>query len=70
MTLNILDIQFDVCYASRVFMTDRIFSSENWMGDWSESMLGMLKTHLMAWELILQMTLVPSIESTCLEEGA
>ena len=51
-------------------MTDKLFSSENWMGDWSESMLGMFKARVMAWELILQMTLVPSAESICLEEGA
>ena len=63
-------IKFDVCSESRAFITDRIFSSENWMGDWSESMLGILKARLMAWELILQMNLVPSTEIICLEEGA
>lgn len=51
-------------------MTDRLFSSENWISDWSESVLGRLKARMMAWELILQMTLVLSIESIYLEEGA
>ena len=51
-------------------MTDKLFSLENLMGNWSESVLGRLKARLMAWELILQMTLVPSVESICLEEGA
>ena len=68
--LNIFNIKFDVCSESRAFMTDKLFSSKNWMGDWSKSMLGMLKACLMAWELILQMTLVPSAESICLKEGA
>ena len=68
--LNILDIKFDVCSESRAFIIDRLFSSENWIGDWFESMFGILKARLMAWELILQMNLVPSTEIICLEEGA
>ena len=40
------------------------------MGDWFESMLGILKAYLVAWELILKMTLVPLAEIICLEEGA
>ena len=68
--LNNFDIKFDVCSESKAFMVDRLFSLENWMGDWSESMLGILKARLMAWELILQMTLVPLAEIICVEEGA
>ena len=51
-------------------MIDKLFSLENCMGNWFESMLGLLKARLMVWELILQMTLVPSTKSICLEEGA
>ena len=65
--LNIFDIKFDVFSESRDFMTDKLFSSKNSMGDWSESMLGRLKARLVVWELILQMTLVPSAESIYLE---
>lgn len=68
--LNIFDIKFDVCSESRAFMIDKLFSSENWMGNWFEPVLGRLKARLMVWELILQTTLVPSAESICLEERA
>lgn len=63
-------MKFDVCYESRAFMTDKLFSSENWMGNWSESVLHRLKAHLTVWEYILQMTMVPSVESIYLEEWA
>ena len=68
--LNIFDIKFDVCSESRAFMTDKLFSSEICMGNWSESMLAILKACLMVEELILQMTLAPLIESICMQEGA